>query len=140
MFLTCFSYFICYFLILVFLRNRYLLILSRPFLAIQESDFSSRFSYLWHYKVVCRTCTPKFQAQHAGFLEVRCICLLPKVSGANVRWANTNHTFLTHKNPWTDTSLRDISPTKLRSTALDEIPKGCPTHELGWLSSSLRFA
>jgi hypothetical protein len=25
--------------------------------------------------------------------------LLPKVSDANVRWANTNHTFLTHKNP-----------------------------------------
>ncbi len=43
--------------------------------------------------------------------------LLQKVSGANVCWANTNHTFLTHKNPQTDTFLHDISPAKLCSTA-----------------------
>jgi hypothetical protein len=42
-----------------------------PFLAAQESDFSSRFLYLWHYKVVRCSCAPKFQAQHVGFLEVR---------------------------------------------------------------------
>ncbi len=41
--LTCFSYFNCYFLILVFLRNRYLRIFFAPFLAAQESNFSSRF-------------------------------------------------------------------------------------------------
>ncbi len=67
-----------------------------------------------------------------GFFEARCLwepgsrlttgdyspfCLLRKVSGVNVRWANANHTFLTHKNPQTDTFLRDISPAKLRSTA-----------------------
>jgi hypothetical protein len=39
MFLTCFSYFSCYFIILVFFHNRYLLILSHPFLAIRESNF-----------------------------------------------------------------------------------------------------
>ncbi len=43
--------------------------------------------------------------------------LLPKVSDANVCWMNANHTFLTHKNPQTDTFLRDISPAKLHSTA-----------------------
>jgi hypothetical protein len=51
-------------------------------------------------------------------------CLLLKVSGANVRWTNANHTFLTHKNPQTDTFSRDISPTKLRSTAQVRNPHG----------------
>jgi hypothetical protein len=50
--------------------------------------------------------------------------LLPKVSGANVHWANVNHTFLTHKNPGTDIFLRDISPAKLRSTAQVWNPQG----------------
>jgi hypothetical protein len=130
MYLTCFSYFSLYFLILVFLHNHYLLILSHPFLAIWESDFSSCFLYLWHCKVVHCTCTPKLHAQHARFLEVRQFLLSPKVSGANVHWANANHTFLTHKNPRTDTSLHDISPAKLCSTARDAIPKGFPTCEL----------
>jgi hypothetical protein len=69
--------------------------------------------------------------ERIGFSKQDAFRLLPKVSGANVRWANSNHTFLTHKNPWTDTSLREISPAKLRSTARDGIPKGFPTHELG---------
>jgi hypothetical protein len=69
--------------------------------------------------------------EQVGFLKQDAFCLLPKVSGANVHWANTNHTFLTHKNPRTDTSLGDISPAKLRSTARDGIPKGFPTCELG---------
>jgi hypothetical protein len=30
---------------------------------------------------------------------------------------NTIHTFLSHKNPWTDTFLRDLGLVKLRSTA-----------------------
>jgi hypothetical protein len=30
---------------------------------------------------------------------------------------NTIHTFLSHKNPWTDTFLRDLGLAKLRSTA-----------------------
>ncbi len=50
--------------------------------------------------------------------------LSPKVSGANLHWANTNHTFLTHKNPQTDTFLRDISPAKLLWTARVWNPQG----------------
>jgi hypothetical protein len=71
MFLICISYFSCYFLILVFLRNCYSLILLHPFLAVQESDFLSRFLYLWHCEVVHCTYAPKFHAQHVGFLKVR---------------------------------------------------------------------
>jgi hypothetical protein len=71
MFLTFFSYFSRYFLILVFLCNSHILILLRPFLAARESNFLSCFSYLWHYEVVRPKCAPKFQAQHAWFLEVR---------------------------------------------------------------------
>ncbi len=59
-----------------------------------------------------------------GFLKQDAFHILPKVSGANVRWANANHTFLTHKNPWTDTFSRDISPAKLRSTAWIWNPQG----------------
>jgi hypothetical protein len=66
-----------------------------------------------------------------GFSKQDAFHLLPKVSGANVHWANVNHTFLTHKNPQTDTSLRDISPAKLRGTAREGIPKEFPTRELG---------
>jgi hypothetical protein len=66
-----------------------------------------------------------------GFLEVRCLWEpgsslttgelslfrhLPKVSAVNVHW--TEHdTFLSHKNPWTDTFLREWGFAKLRSTA-----------------------
>ncbi len=81
--------------------------------------------YFWH-----RTC---------GFLKARRLWehgsrlttgnlspfrLLPKVSDANVHWANANHTFLTHTNPQTDTFLHDISPTKLHSTAWVRNPQG----------------
>ena len=66
-----------------------------------------------------------------GFSKQDAFRLLLKVSGENVHWVNANDTFLTHKNPQTDTSLRDISPAKLRSTARDGIPKGFPNCELG---------
>jgi hypothetical protein len=69
--------------------------------------------------------------KRVGFLKQDAFRLLPKVSGENICWANVNYTFLTHKNPRTDTSSRDISPAKLRSTAWDGIPKGFPTRELG---------
>ncbi len=59
-----------------------------------------------------------------GFLKQDTFCLLPKVSGVNVHGANANLTFLTHKNPRTDTFLRDISPAKLRSTAWVWNPQG----------------
>ncbi len=69
--------------------------------------------------------------ERIGFSKQDAFRLSPKVSDANIRWANANYTFLTHKSPWTDTSLHDISPAKLRSTARDGIPKGFPTRELG---------
>jgi hypothetical protein len=138
-FLTCFSYFSRYFHFLVFLQNCYVHISLRPFSAARESDFSSRFLYLgtpsW-YNVHAPPC---FWHRTRGFLEARCswepgsrlttneispFRLLPKVSGANVHWTNANHTFLTHKNPQTDTFLRDISPAKLCSTARVRNPQG----------------
>jgi hypothetical protein len=69
--------------------------------------------------------------ERIGFLKQDAFRLSLKVSGANIRWANANHIFLTQKNPRTDTSSHDISPAKLRSTARDGIPKGFPTRELG---------
>jgi hypothetical protein len=51
-------------------------------------------------------------------------CLLPKVSGANIHWTNANLTFLTQKNPQTDTFLHDISSAKLCSTAQVWNPQG----------------
>ncbi len=62
--------------------------------------------------------------ERIGFLKQDAFRLSPKVSEANVRWANTNHTFLTHKNPRTKTFLRDISPAKLCSTAWVWNPQG----------------
>jgi hypothetical protein len=56
-----------------------------------------------------------------GFLKQDAFRLLPKDSGANIHWANANHTFLTHKNPQI---LRDISPDKLCSTAWAWNPQG----------------
>jgi hypothetical protein len=62
--------------------------------------------------------------EHVGFSKQDAFCLSPKVSGANIHWANANDTFFTHKNPQTDTFLRDISPAKLRSTAWVWNPQG----------------
>jgi hypothetical protein len=62
--------------------------------------------------------------ERVGFSKQDAFRLLPKVSEANVRWANANHTFLTHKNSQTDTFLRDISPAKLHSTAWVWNPQG----------------
>jgi hypothetical protein len=82
---------------------------------------------------------PYFWRRMRGFLKARCswepgsrlttgdfppFHRLPKVSSKNVHWANVNHTFLTHKNPQTDTFLCDISPAKLYSTAWVKNPQG----------------
>ncbi len=40
-----------------------------------------------------------FDTERVGFSKEDAFRLLPKVSGANVHWANANDTFLTHKNP-----------------------------------------
>ncbi len=82
---------------------------------------------------------PYFWHRTRGFLKARCswepgsrlttgdlspFRLLPKVSGANVLWANANYTFLAHKNLQADTFSREISPAKLCSTAQVRNPKG----------------
>ncbi len=35
--------------------------------------------------------------ERVSFSKQDAFCLLPKVSGANIHWANANHTYLTHK-------------------------------------------
>ncbi len=67
--------------------------------------------------------------EYIGSLKQGAFRLLLKVSEGNVHWANANHTFLTHKNPQTDTFLRDISPAKLCSTAWEWNPQGISTRE-----------
>ncbi len=62
--------------------------------------------------------------ERVGFSKQDAFRLLPKVSGANIHWANRNDTFLTHKNPRTDTFSHDISPAKLCSTAWVWNPQG----------------
>jgi hypothetical protein len=89
-----------------------------------------------------------------GFLEARCsqepgsrlttgdlspFLLSLKLSGANVRWANANHTFLTHKNPQTDIFLHDISSSKLHSTAWVRNPQGI-SELMNKVDCCLRFA
>ncbi len=129
---TCFLYFSCYFLILVFSQKCYLLISSR--LSWLHGNPISR-------PISCTFGTPSWYVEHAPpyfwhwmrwFLEARCswepgssfttsdlspFHLLPKVSGANIQWVDANHNFLTHKNLWTETFSHDISPTKLCSRA-----------------------
>jgi hypothetical protein len=113
-FLTIFSYLNCYFLILVFPRNRYWqvsLCLSRLH---GNPNSCPIFSYLWDSEVLRCTCTPIFLAYIMCFLKARClwepgsrlttsflshICLSPKVSHANVHWAIANHTFSSHTIP-----------------------------------------
>ncbi len=107
-FLTSFSYLNCYFFILVFLRNHYLLFCLR--LSWLHGNLISRpiFSYLFYSGVLRCTCTPIFLAHITRFLKARRLWepgtristgftspfhLLPKVSHANVHWAIVNHTF-----------------------------------------------
>ncbi len=72
-FLTCFSYFSCYFHILVFLWNRYILISSCPFFWLHGNTISC--------PVSCTIGTPSYYVVHAPpyfwhrmhwFLEARC--------------------------------------------------------------------
>jgi hypothetical protein len=111
-FLTCLSYFSCYFHILVFLWNCYLLIslhLSRLHRNPISCPVSCTFGTMSWYVVHVPPC---FWYRTPGFLKVRCswepgsrlttgefspLRLSWKVSGANVCWTNANHTFLTHK-------------------------------------------
>ena len=140
MFLTCFSYFSRYFHILVFLQNHYLLISlclswlhGNPTSCPVSHTIGTLSSYVVH-------APPCFWHRTRGLLETRRLCehgssfttckfslfrLLPKVSGANVRW--TEHKFIPFfltKNPRTDTFLLDLGLAKLRSTAQVWNPQG----------------
>jgi hypothetical protein len=113
-FLICFSYFSCYFHILLFLQKCYLLFSLRLFWLhrnLISHPISCTFGNPSWYFVHAR---PYFWHRTRGFLKARCswilggrittgdpspFRLLPKGSGANVCWTNANHTFLTHKNP-----------------------------------------
>jgi hypothetical protein len=107
-FLTSFSNLNCYFLFLVFLRNRYLLVSLRL-----SWHMGIQFLILFFIPLLLRvprpTCAPIFLAHEMRFLEARRswqpgtristsfpFCLLPKVSHANVRWELANHTFSSH--------------------------------------------
>jgi hypothetical protein len=105
MLLTCFTYFSCYFHILVFSQNCYLPIFFAPFLAAGKlishlvlRTIGTPSSYVIH-------APPYFWHSMHGFLEARRLwepgCslttgkyfffrLLPKVSGANVHWTEHN--------------------------------------------------
>ncbi len=63
-FLTCFSYFSHYFLILVFLRNCYLLISLRLSWLQRNPASCPVFLYHWQSKLVRHTCAPIFLAQN----------------------------------------------------------------------------
>jgi hypothetical protein len=75
-----------------------------------------------------------FSKQDAcGILVVDSLLLIFPLSAFRRRYPvqmpvglNTNHTFLTHKNPQTDTFLCDISLAKQRSTAWVWNPQGIP--------------
>ncbi len=123
-FLTSFSHPNCYFLILVFACNCYLLV-SLHLSWLHGNPISHPvFSYLWDSKVLSCTCAPMFLAHITLFFEATCLWepvirlttgflspfrLSPKVSLVNIHWAITNHTFLTHKNPQALIFLHDIS-------------------------------
>jgi hypothetical protein len=63
-FLTCFSSFSCYFLILVFLQNHYLLVSLRLSRMHRNPSSWATFLYFWHSKLVRCTFTPMFLAQN----------------------------------------------------------------------------
>ncbi len=110
-FFTSFSYHYCYFLILVFLHNCYLLVSLRLSWLHGNLISCPIFSYLWDSKELPCTCTPIFLVHIMHLLEARHVwepcrwlttsflshfCLFPKVSHANVHWAIVNHTFSSH--------------------------------------------
>ncbi len=69
-FLICFSYFSRYFLILVFLQKLLLTNFFAPFLAVQESDFSSRFLVPWALQTITSYMRPHISGtERVGFLK-----------------------------------------------------------------------
>ncbi len=138
-FLTCFSYFSCYFFYLVFLQICYSLIslclswlhgnlISRPVFV----PLALRASTSYMHPHVSGTERMGFLKQDAhGNLVVDSLKVIFPLSAIFWRFLaqtsiglNTNHTFLTHKNPRTDTFLRDLGLAKLRSTSQARNPQG----------------
>ncbi len=103
-----------------------------PFLAARESNFSSRFLYHWHSKLVHRTERMGFSKQDThGNLVVASLPVTFPLSTFRQRFLvqtsvglNANHTFLTHQNPQTDTFFHDLGLAKLHSTAWVWNPQG----------------
>jgi hypothetical protein len=106
-FLARFSYFSCYFLILVFLQKNYLLVSLRLSRMNRNPISHPIFSYPWNSEVVCHMCASMFLAQNT-WIEARCsrepvsrlttgflshLSLSPKVSHANIHWVIAYHTF-----------------------------------------------
>jgi hypothetical protein len=132
-FLTCFSYFSRYFLILVFLQNCYLLIFFAPFLAAQESDFPSHFLVPLALRASTSYMRPHFSGtENMGFLKQdACRNLVVASLLVNFPFSAfcqrflvqtsigliTVHIFLTHKILELTLFLRDLGLAKLCSTA-----------------------
>jgi hypothetical protein len=110
-FLTSFSYLNCYFLILVILRNCYLLVSWCHSWLHGNLISCPIFLYCWHSVVLCCMCAHIFLAHIMRFLEAKRLwdlgsrlttgflspfCLLLKVSHANICWAIAKHTFSSH--------------------------------------------
>ncbi len=137
--LTHFSYFSCSFLILVFLRNRYSLIVSHLFPLHSNPISHPVFLYLWHSKVVRHTCAPIFLAQNVWVSQSK--MLMGTWKQTHYRWffpfppfaegfwctrplgERESCLFYSQKSS-SSTFLHDISPTKLRSTARVRHPQG----------------
>ncbi len=130
-FLICFSYFSCYFHILVILLNRYLLISSHlswlhgnPIVLFLVPLVLQAGTLYMRPHVFGTECVGFLKQDACGNLVVDSLPVNFPLSAFCQRFPvqtsiglNVNHTFLSHKTPWTDTFSRDISLAKLRSTA-----------------------
>ncbi len=127
-FLPRFSYFSCYFLILVFSWNCYLLISLRLSQLHGNPISCPVFLYLWHFKVVCPMCAPIFLAQNAWDFSKQdargnlVVWSFPFPPFAEAFWCKhpldecKSYLFYSQKSS-SSTFLCDISPAKLSSTA-----------------------
>jgi hypothetical protein len=138
-FLSCFSYFSCYFHILVFLQNCYLLIYFCAFLGCTGIQFLVPFliplalwaSMLYMSPHISGTECVGFSKQDAhGNIVVDSLPVIFPLSSfcrrflvqTSIGWMWIIPFLL--KNPQTDTFLHDISPAKLRNTAWVRNPQG----------------
>jgi hypothetical protein len=145
-FLSCFSYFSCYFHILVFLQNCYLLIYFCAFLGCTGIQFLVPFliplalwaSMLYMSPHISGTECVGFSKQDAhGILVVASLPVNFPFSAFCQRFLvwmsiglNTIHTFLSHKNSRTDIFLCDLGLAKQTQYSLGiESPRDFQTRE-----------